>query len=106
METIWTTELRIYPALPLVVFGTLLFARGFYVMCRGWWMPLQRPGKNLTVIRGMRTMLFGGSLAAAAAGWFWQLPALTAAGLCIGFEETIETSIAAWAPRQEYEAAA
>ena len=56
MDTIWASDLRVFPALPLLALGIVLFARGLYVMTCGWWMPIERRGKNLTVIRGMRTM--------------------------------------------------
>lgn len=45
----------------------------------------------------------GFSLVAVGAGWLVQWPVMVAAGLVVGFEETIETSIAAWALKQEAE---
>ena len=53
-------------------------------------------------MRGLRLTLLGVTLAAVAAGWLWQWPVMVAAGLVIGFEETLETSIAAWALNEEY----
>ena len=62
--------------------------------------PIGTGGRNYAWIRGFRMALFGGSLMAAAAGWLWHIPALVAAGLVIGFEETLETSICASALKQ------
>ncbi len=103
MEAIWDWSDRVYPAAALLAVGLALFARGIIVHFRGWRLPSNRPRKNLTIVRGMRMFLLGASLAAVGAGWLWHLPILIAAGLVIGFEETLETSIAAWALRQEVE---
>jgi hypothetical protein len=65
--------------------------------------PMATAGKNLVTVRGMRRMLLGFSLVAVGAGWVLQWPVMVAAGLVVGFEETIETSIAAWALKQEAE---
>ncbi|MCA9861793.1 MAG: hypothetical protein KC432_02175, partial [Thermomicrobiales bacterium] len=55
------------------------------------------PFKNFTWIAGLRLLLFGASLAARTVGWLWHIPALVAAGAVIGFEETLQTSIASYA---------
>jgi hypothetical protein len=104
MEAIWESDLRAWPATAALAAGVLLALRGGWMELRGVRTPLERPGKNLLTVRGMRLMLFGASLAVAAAGWLWQVPALVAAGLVIGFEEALETSIVVYALRQEYEA--
>ena len=104
METVWELSWRAWPAAAMGVVGMALAVRGLALAWRGLRAPLGRPGKNLTWMRGFRYVLFGGSLAAVAAGWQWDIPALAVAGLAIGFEETLESSIAVWALRQEYEA--
>lgn len=97
MELLWDSPWRLLPALELMAVGAVMAAFG---MRRGWQflhLPFGTTGRNLTLMRGMRFFLAGGALVAIGAGWLWQLPVLIAAGAIIGFEETIETSIAAHA---------
>jgi hypothetical protein len=103
MEAFWELSWRIYPAAVLMLIGLAIAARGDLLLVRGGRMPVGTPRKNLTWIRGFRLALFGGSMAAFGAGWLWDIPALAVAGLAIGFEETIETSIVAYALRQSGE---
>jgi hypothetical protein len=103
MDAFWELSWRLYPALVLLAAGALLAARGDVLLVRGARMKVGTPRKNLTWIRGFRLSLFGASLAAVAAGWAWHIPALVAAGLVIGFEETLETSIVAHALKQSGE---
>jgi hypothetical protein len=103
MDAIWDLSWRAWPAAGIGAAGLLLLLRGMALAWRGARTPLNVPGKNFSVMRGLRAILLGGSLAAVAAGWTWQIAALVAAGLAIGFEETLETSIATWALKQEYE---
>jgi hypothetical protein len=103
MEAIWDLSWRLYPGAALLFVGLALAARGDFLLVRGARMPVGTPRKNLTWIRGFRLALFGGSLAAVAAGWIWQIPALAVAGLAIGFEETLETSIVAYALKKSGE---
>lgn len=100
METVWELSWRVYPAAVLMAAGLVVAARGDFLLVRSARTPIGQRGRNLTWMRGFRMALFGGSLAAAAAGWLWHIPALVAAGLVIGFEETLETSICAWALKQ------
>jgi hypothetical protein len=104
MEALWESDFRLTPAAALLTAGVVLAVRGVWMEVLGLRTPLARPGKNLATMRGMRLMLFGSSVAVAAAGWLWQVPALVAAGLVIGFEETVETSIVVYALRKEFEA--
>jgi hypothetical protein len=103
MESVWELSWRVYPAAGLMLAGALLALRGDLLLVRGARMPVGTPRKNLTWMRGFRLALFGGSLAAVAAGWLWDIPALAVAGLAIGFEETLETSICAYALKQSGE---
>jgi hypothetical protein len=66
-------------------------------------LPLETRGKNYGWLRAMRQMLQGFALLAIGLGWMWHLPVMITAGAIFGFEETIETSIAAWALKQEAE---
>lgn len=104
METwLWTSDVRLLPAGLALVVGLWLTTAGTVRQVRALRMPVEAPGKNWTWVRGMRNFLAGLSLLAIGAGWALQLPVMIAAGLVVGFEETIETSIAAWALRQEAE---
>ena len=103
METVWELSWRLYPAVALMAVGFAIAARGDYLLVRAARKPVGAPRKNLTWMRGFRMALFGGSLAAIAAGWLWHMPALVAAGLVIGFEETLETSICTYALKQSGE---
>lgn len=99
----WELSWRLYPAAVLVTAGVALSLRGVILTSRGLCLPVGTARKNQTWVGGLRFLLFGTSLAVAAAGWLWHLPALVAAGLVIGFEETLETSIAAHALQESGE---
>lgn len=77
--------------------------RGGIAMVRGFLQPIECIDKTLTTVRAMRAMLQGISVAAISLGWWLHWPVLVAAGAIVGFEETIETSIACWALKREYE---
>ena len=101
MDTVWNLDWRLYPALALVLAGVALALRGDLLVFRGLRLPDETHGKNLLSMRGLRMALLGLSVIAVGAGWWLQWPAMVAAGLVFGFEETLETSIAAWALDQE-----
>lgn len=104
METVfWHSELRLVLALPIAALGAWLTLVGTWRQARSLRLPLETRGKNHSWLRAMRQMLQGLSLVAVGLGWVWQMPVMIAAGAIIGFEETIETSIAAWALKQEAE---
>lgn len=103
MEALWDLSWRLYPATALVALGFGLATRGAFLVFRGLRLPIGTSRKNRIWVGGLRSFLFGASLAAAATGWLWHVPALVAAGLVIGFEETLETSIAAHALAQSGE---
>jgi hypothetical protein len=104
METLWELEWRAEPAGLIAAAGAWLALRGAVGQVRGFRTPLERPGKNLWTMRAMRGFLQGISLMAIGLGWWLQWPAMVAAGLVFGFEETLETSIVVWALRKEYDA--
>ncbi len=101
MEAIWDWEWRIVPAVALILTGEYLAARG---VGRLWFhhrLGYAVPGKALALVEGLRLVLGGGALVAIGAGWLWHVPLLLVAGLVIGFEETLETSIVAHALAEE-----
>lgn len=101
MDTFWSSDFRVIPADVLIALGLWLTSTGIAMEIAGLRTPMATSGKNLVTVRGMRRMLLGFSLLAVGAGWLLQWPVMVAAGLIFGFEETIETSIAAWALKQE-----
>ena len=101
MELLWESEWRALPAILLLVVGDVLLARGVIRWRMSHRMASGVPGKNLALVQAFRLVLGGGALLAIGAGWLWHVPLLVAAGLLIGFEETIETSIAAHALGRE-----
>jgi hypothetical protein len=104
METMfWGSEARLFFALPVAAVGVWLTVTGSWRQVRSLRLPMDTRGKNYGWLRAMRQMLQGLSLVAIGLGWAWQVPGMIAAGAIIGFEETIETSIAAWALKQEAE---
>ena len=104
METLlWESDVRILPALVIAGLGVWLTALGIVRQARQLRLPYEARGKNYGWLRAMRQMIQGMSLLAIGLGWFWQLPVMIAAGAIFGFEETIETSIATWALKQEAE---
>ena len=58
------------------------------------------PAWNLRFMRGFRMGVIGLALIATGAAWIWQLGWLLVLALVIGGEETLESSIDAWAVRR------
>lgn len=87
----------------LAVAGAAMSVHGIARQVVSLRLSLQTRGKNHSWVRAMRQMLQGFALLAIGLGWMWQLPVMIAAGAIFGFEETIETSIATWALKQEAE---
>jgi hypothetical protein len=104
VNELWDAAWRVYPAAIAGAIGLLLAGRGLALATVALRTPLETPGKNLAWMRGFRLTVGGLALAGLAAGWVWQWPVLVAIAFCIGFEELIESSIATWALRREYEA--
>lgn len=104
LHQLMTWDLRWIPVKLMLLAGSALFVRGIVQCVRGAMTPNGTPGKNLTWMRGFRGFIQGGSIAAAGVGWWFGWPVMIAAAAIIILEETIETSIATWALRQEFEA--
>jgi|GEM_PF-2507667 len=104
METmLWDSDVRLFLALPIAGLGLWLTFAGSRRQVQSLRLPLETRGKNYGWLRALRQSLQGLSLVAIGLGWVWQWPVMIAAGAIFGFEETIETSIATWALRQEAE---
>jgi len=99
----WDSELATVLGAIVATAGALLSVRGIARQVVSLRLPLETRGKNHSWLRAMRQMLQGFALLAIGLGWMWHLPVMIAAGAIFGFEETIETSIAAWALKQEAE---
>ncbi len=98
---LWNSDIRFVPALALVAVGCWLFLAGVWRQARSLRLAMEMRGKNHSWLRAMRQMIQGMSVLAIGLGWALQLPVAIAAGAIFGFEETIETSIATWALKQE-----
>lgn len=104
MEAVlWNSEVRLLPAAAVAIVGAALTVAGAWRQARSLRLPMETRGKNHSWLRAMRQMIQGMALLSVGAGWAWQVPVMIAAGAIFGFEETIETSIAAWALKQEAE---
>jgi hypothetical protein len=104
MDDLWTSPLRHVPATLLAAAGAWLLATGLLLGRRGLLLASRsEPGGNWLLMRGIRRLTQGAALAAIGLGWTFQWPVAIAAGLLFGFEELIETSIAAAALRDEAE---
>lgn len=104
MESLlWESTARLWLSLPMVALGCWLSVAGVWRQVRSLRLPIETRGKNHSWLRAMRQMIQGMSLVAIGLGWALQLPVMIAAGAIFGFEETIETSIATWALKQEAE---
>ena len=104
METLlWDSNFRIAPAAAVAALGLALMALGTWRQARQLRLPLETRGRNYGWLRAMRQMIQGISLLAVGLGWWFHWPVAIAAGAIFAFEETIETSIATWALKQEAE---
>ncbi|MGE3075741.1 MAG: hypothetical protein AB7N24_18645 [Dehalococcoidia bacterium] len=104
METwLWDSNIRIVPAFAVALLGGWLSIAGIWRQARNLRRPLETKGRNWAWLRAMRQTLQGFAVLAIGVGWLCQLPVMIAAGAIFGLEETIETSIATWALKQEAE---
>lgn len=101
MELLWESPLRALPSSLLAALGLLFVVRSGFRFRFSHRLPHGAPGKNLALMQSMRFVLAGGALLLIAAGWQFHIPVLIAIGALVGFEETIETSIAAHALAEE-----
>jgi hypothetical protein len=100
LEAAFEWDFRVYPSVLLLALGAYVFARGVYRRV----LPAGEPAHALAFMRGFRLVTLGGTLAAAALGWWLQAPALLVAALAIMAEEMFEMSIVVSALQSEVDA--
>lgn len=101
MFELFSVSWRIYPAGVLIAAGVLLAASGLRRCLVAWRRPGGGVMQPLTWMGGFRRSIVGLALAGAGAAWTWQIGWLLALALVVGFEETLETSLAIAALRGE-----
>ncbi len=89
--------------LDLVGIGFVVVGGALALRAAVLWWRRRTPDGNLLWMRTFRAVVFGLSAVMVGVGLWGGWPVLIALGLVIGFEETIETSIAIWALKQEKE---
>jgi hypothetical protein len=88
---------RVYPAGAVLALGVVVALSGLRRCRASWRRPLTEPMKPLLWMRGFRRTILGLALMGVGAAWIWHIGWLLAVALVIGFEETIESSIAVYA---------
>lgn len=89
---------RAYPALLIALVGVAMTVRGVRMM---WgWAAHNDSEHNLRFIRGFRVTVIGLAIASIAVAWVWQLLWVLILALAIGGEETLESSVHAYAVRR------
>jgi hypothetical protein len=99
MDSIILAPGSTYPAAMLLAVGLALAWRGVR-RCHAAFPRPRASMQPLLWMRGFRLTLFGLALAGTGAAWLWQLEWLFWLSLAIGFEETLETSIAIYGLRR------
>ena len=99
MDTTVLAPWTAYPATALVVLGLVLTRNGLR-RCRAAFPRPTVSIEPLLWMRGFRLTLVGLALAGIGAAWLWQIEWLFWLSLAIGFEETLETSIAIYGLRR------
>ncbi len=101
MTELITLSWRVYPAALLIAAGGAVAAGGLRRCLVAWRHPGGGVMQPLDWMGGFRRSVFGLALAAVGAAWIWQIGWLLALALVVGFEETLETSLAIGALREE-----
>lgn len=97
MDTLIDADWRWLPCLAM-----LLVAGALWVRAAIHWSTLSRAGhRNLQHMVAFRQAMLGVGLAGIGAGWWLQSPVPFWAGVIVGLEETIESSIALVGLRME-----
>jgi hypothetical protein len=81
-----------YPPAVLVLFGAGLVAAGLGAAAGYRGRHLSGPEWALAYLYVFRRVVVGLALMGAGAAWYWQLPGLLAACLCIGVGELLEST--------------
>jgi hypothetical protein len=97
MDALVGTDWRWIPCLSLLLLSAIAFASAAFQ-----WANLRRaPHRNLAHMLAFRKAMIGLGLLGVGAGWWLQSPVPFWAGVVIGIEETIESSIALIGLRME-----
>ncbi len=99
VDTIYDLSWRAYPSAVIAAGGAFVLWRGLH-LASGW---LGDPPRNLRFVRGFRLTVIGLALLAIASAWLWHQQWLLILALAIGGEETLESSIHAWAIKRGIE---
>ena len=83
---------RAYLAALLALAGVGLVAAGCWAASRYLGVKQSAPEWAMTYLQVFRRVVVGLALIGAGAGWYWQMPAVVAASLCIGVGELLESS--------------
>ncbi len=89
---------RAYPAALIALVGAAMAVRG--VRMTWGWAAHNDSEHNLRFIRGFRVTVIGLAIASIAVAWVWQLLWVLILALAIGGEETLESSVHAYAVRR------
>lgn len=101
MTDLFDLSWRVYPVTVLVAGGGVLAATGLRRCLAAWWRPGGGVMQPLVWMGGFRRTVLGLALIGVGAAWFWQVGWLLAVALVVGFEETLESSLAIAALRDE-----
>ena len=91
-EQLLSLPWRAYPAAVLALLGAGLVAAGLRAGLAYRWRQQSGPERALAYLYVFRRVVVGLALGGLSAGWYWQVPGLVAASLCIGLGELLEST--------------
>ncbi len=83
---------RAYPAAVLALLGAGLVTAGLRAGLDDRWRQQSGPERALAYLYVFRRVVVGLALGGLSAGWYWPVPGLVAASLCIGLGELLEST--------------
>ncbi len=91
-EQLLVVPWRAYPAAVLALLGAGLVIAGLRPAFACRWREQSGPERALTYLYVFRRVAVGLALIGLSAGWYWQVPGLVAASVCIGLGELLEST--------------